>query len=198
MLYFYIGCLAFGALYSIASFLLGGHGFDHSGMDHGGHGGGDSADIPSPFNPLVIASAITVFGAAGLIGKAGFGMGTFPSAILAVLFAAIVGTVMFFGVVKLMYDSQSDSTYSEEDLAGIEAEVITPVPAKGMGEIACVVKGVRYNLTAKTDTGEEITRGRIVRIRSVAGGIALVSPKITIDELDFLKEDRKEDRKETN
>ena len=76
MLYVYIGCLTFGLIYSVVSALLGSHGFDHGAGDAGGahgisldsHDGSiDSADVPSPFNPLVMASAIVSLGFAGAI-----------------------------------------------------------------------------------------------------------------------------------
>ena len=72
MLQIFVGCLAFGVLFSVFSIIFGAHGIDHGGFDHvgaGGHAahvGSDSADAPSPLNPLVISSAITAFGAVGL------------------------------------------------------------------------------------------------------------------------------------
>lgn len=68
MFYIYIGCLTFGVLYSIISAVFGSHGFDHGGLHHAGidiHGDADGADLPSPFNPIVIASAIATFGEIG-------------------------------------------------------------------------------------------------------------------------------------
>ena len=88
--------------------------------------------MPSPFNPLVIASAITAFGAFGLIGKAGFKWGDLISTIVALAFAGAVGTIIFFGIVKFMYNSQSNSMFSLDELTGTEAEVTTPVPENGL------------------------------------------------------------------
>ncbi|MCX7923748.1 MAG: hypothetical protein N3B21_17325 [Clostridia bacterium] len=195
MLYVYIGCLAFGLLYSIGSALLSGHGFDHGGGDHGGHGGGDSADLPSLFNPLVIASAITAFGAAGTIGKLGFGMGELISSLLALTFSGIVGAGMFFGVVKLMYNSQSNSSFSQSDLIEMDAEVATPVPEGGMGEIVYVIGGVRHSMPAKSIYKEKIAKGEIAKIKEVSGGIAYIARKLTIDDLELLESEKGESRK---
>lgn len=193
MLYVYIGCLAFGILYSAVSFLLGSHGFDHSGLDHGGGAGGHAAshdaEVPSPFNPLVISCAIIAFGAVGLIGNAGFGMGDLASAIVALGFAGVIGAAIFFGVVKFMYNSQSNSVFSMEDLIGTDAEVITPIPAHGMGEITYSINGVRYNQSAGSFTQEEIGRGAAVIIRSIAGNAAVVQKKMTLEELSLLEEE---------
>lgn len=183
MIYVYIGCLAFGAFYSIASLFLGGHGFDHGGHDGINFDHGDGGDVPSPFNPLVIASAITAFGAVGIITKLGLGSSDTVSLISALLFAGVVGAIIFFGIVRLMYSSQSNSTFSQDDLVGIEAKVITPIPQDGMGEISYVVNGIRNCMTAKSLNNNFIGREEIVKIKEVSGNIAAVMKKLTVDDL---------------
>lgn len=181
MLYVYIGCFTFGLFYSIVSSVLGGDGGD-GGDCAADQGGDDAGDIPSPFNPLVIASAITAFGAVGLISKLGFKLGDLMSSVFALSFAGITGAAIFFGVVRLMYSSQSNSSFSLSDLVGAEAEIITPVPGSGLGEIVLVVNGVRYNFTAKAAHDEVLGRGEIVRIKEMSGNIAVVTRKITIND----------------
>ena len=204
MLYLYIGCLTFGAIFAVLSSILGGHGFDHGGGDIGAGGdiaGGvhldaegyaadgshahSGADGPSPFNPLVMASAIATFGGVGLIGKLGFGMGDAGSAVVALFFAGAVGAALFYGIVRFMYNSQSNTSFSLTELEGTEAEVITPLPEKGLGEIACVINGIRYTFPAKSENNEKIERGVVVKIRDVMGNTALVYPKVSIDDIDF-------------
>lgn len=210
MLYLYIGCLTFGIVYSAVSALLGSFGHDAGGADGGsfdgadvdigtgadmmagvdidagadavpdGHGEADSAGAPSPFSPLVLASGITTFGAVGIISKAGFGMGDLASVFVSLGFAGIIGAAIFFGIVKFLHGSQSNSTYSQSDLLGVEAEVITPVPANGMGEIACSVGGVRCNFPAKSAHNTDIERGAVVKIKDMNGSVAVVARKITI------------------
>ncbi|MCX8130796.1 MAG: NfeD family protein [Clostridia bacterium] len=182
MLYVYIGCLTFGAIYSILSLVLGSHGYDHGNIDHGNINHGD---MPSPFNPLVIASAITTFGAAGLIAKIGFQMGNLVSSLLALGLAGVVGAILFFCVVRFMYGSQSDSTFSKNDLSGVEAEVLTPVPQKGLGEVVCFINGERYSLPARNPYGEEINRGEKVIVIRVDENVAMVTRKMAIDDLDL-------------
>lgn len=198
MLYVYIGCLTFGIIYSAVSAILGAHGFDHGAADHGGmdgHSGADSADMPSPFNPLVIASAVATFGGVGVIGKAGFRMGDLTSAVIALAFAGGIGAAIFFGIIKFMYGSQSDSTFSLADLIGLEAEVITSIPENGMGEIAYTFNGMRNSLPARTSGGEKITRGSVVRIKDISGNIALVTQKMTLDEYERLETDHGQSQK---
>ena len=155
----------------------------HDGTHHASHG--DDADSPSPFNPLVIASAITTFGAVGLISMTGFGLDGLMSTIVALGFAGAIGVALFFGVVKFMYGSQSNSVFSLDDLIGFEAEVITPVPEKGLGEIAYKANGIRSTLTARSLDGEAIKRGANVIIREITGSVALVQQKLTLDDIVF-------------
>lgn len=191
MLYVYIGCLTFGAIYSILSLVLGDHGYDHGSVDHGGASHGD---IPSPFNPLVIASAITTFGAVGLIGKLGFGLGDLICSAFALGFAGIIGAIIFFGIVKLMYGSQSDSTFSQNDLVGMEAEVITPIPEKGIGEVVCFINGVRYSLPAKNIYADTEARGEKVLIIEVKDNVAMVTRKISLDDVSSVEREELSDR----
>lgn len=193
MLYFYIGCLTFGVGYALLSSILGGdHHISHGHVDIGGHEGADGSDIPSPFNPLVLASAITTFGAVGTISKMGFGMDDLLSAVFALAFALGIGALIFFFVVKLIYGSQSDSTFSLQELVGNEAVVITPIPAQGMGEIAVTIRGVRYNFTAKSIGGKPLERGETARIKAFDSSIAIVSRIVTLDTLDAMTEEESE------
>lgn len=193
LLYVFIGCLAFGAFYSVISLVLGGHSIDH-GIDHGGADGSHHAsDGPSPFNPLVIASAITAFGAVGLIANKGFGMSDIWSTVTALGFAGAIGAGIFFGIVRFLYNSQSNSIFSLDDLADTEAEVLTPIPEKGLGEIAYVANGIRYTMSAKSTEDGGIPRGAAVIIREVAGNVASVQQKLTIDEIEIPEEETNRD-----
>lgn len=193
MFYVYIGCLAFGTLYAVLSAVLGSHGFDdgggldhHIGVDHqvdvGVHDGVDSGDVPSPLNPVVIASAIATFGASGIIGKMGLEMGELPSAIFASACAGAVGIAVFFGIVKVLYNSQSNSNFSQEELIELEAEILTPIPAQGVGEIVYVAGGIRHSLPARSKNNEFIGRGEKVIIQDIKNHTAFVTKKITINE----------------
>ncbi|HEY8350037.1 MAG TPA: hypothetical protein PK767_05500 [Clostridiales bacterium] len=163
------------------------------------HDASDTTGSPSPFSPVVMASAISTFGAVGIISMKGFGLSGLASTFVALGFAGAIGAAIFFGIVKFMYGSQSNSLFSLDDLVGAEADVITTVPAKGLGEIAYTIKGIRYTLAARSLEGCEIRRGTPVIIREIAGNAAVVQQKLTIDDIELeegvLK--RKEDITET-
>lgn len=178
MFYVYVGCLLFGILFSLVGFLLDGHGFDFDGVHV--DGGGDG---PGIFSPLVITSSITVFGGTGIVSMVGLKMGGLSSAITSLTFAAIIGATIFFGVVRLAYNSQSNSTFSQNDLVGLDCEVVTPIPAKGVGEIVYVINGQRHSLPAKSTCSDTIGKGEVVCIKEVTGNAAIVSRKVTIQEV---------------
>jgi hypothetical protein len=160
------------------------------GNNSGAQHGYDSADTPSPFNPLVIASAISTFGAVGIISMKGFGISGLMSTVISLGFAGAIGAALFFGIVKFMYGSQSNSIYSLDELAGAEAEVITPVPEKGLGEIAYVANGIRYTQSARSMEGSPIKRGATVIIREIAGNVAVVQQKLTLDDIEISCEEQ--------
>lgn len=177
MFYVYIGCLTFGVLYTVLSVVLGSHGFEHGGIGHGALHGQDADDVPSPLNPVVIASAIAAFGAAGIVSKAGFGMGELASAAFSAFCAAAVGTAVFFGIVKFLYQAKANTHFSGENLINSEAEVLTPIPVQGVGEIVYSMNGMRNSLPAMSKNNEFLGRGETVIIQSIENHTAFVAQK---------------------
>jgi membrane protein implicated in regulation of membrane protease activity len=203
LMYVYLGCLIIGLVYAVFATIFGGHGdvgadvggadIGHIGGDFGAHGGldfahgevGGAGDIASdtvaygevgfsPLSPIVIASFLASFGAFGILGREWIGLGAPSSALFAVGCGLAVAAVMFTVVVKIFIASQGSSHAMLSDLQGRAAEVITPIPEGGIGEIAYVARGTRYTSSAKSRTGEEIGRGSAVRIVQVAGGVVYV------------------------
>lgn len=180
MLYIYVGCFTFGILFSAVSFFLG-HLGDHDGFDFFDMDADHGADMPSPFSPLVLSSAIIAFGAIGIIGKVGLKMGDVESALVSLGVAGVVGALIFFGIVKVMYNSQSNSAFSQDDLIGIEVEVLTPIPKNGMGEIVYVINGERHSLPAKSINGQSAGRGETLIIKEITGNVAIVERKFNLE-----------------
>lgn len=92
MIYVYVGCLFFGVLFSIISFLLDGNDYYLDGPN------ADSAHSFAILNPLVIMSSITAFGGTGIISMVGLNMSGLSSAVVSLFFAAIIGAVIFFEI----------------------------------------------------------------------------------------------------
>lgn len=199
MLYFYFGCLAFGVVFSLMYAIFGSHGMDHHGFEIHAHSTGGPHELhaadthdsgPSIFNPIVLASALTAFGGAGLIGSVGLGFSAMVTLLFSLVISFGMGAAVFFGVIKLIYNSQSNSNFSEEQLVDAEAMVVTPIPEKGLGEIAFTAGGTRTTMPAHSMDGTGIEKGAKVMIRRVENRQAYVMRKIIIDDL-IIEENKK-------
>jgi membrane protein implicated in regulation of membrane protease activity len=168
-------CLVTGLLFTVVSVVFG-HFFGHAGhvAGSGGHAeaGGDASDDPgmSIFSPTVIASFITAFGGFGLI------FTQFPatsnaivSAPLSLVGGFIIAAAMYFFFGSVFRHTQSSSESRVTALPGTEANVITPIPENGVGEIAYVVGGTRYTASARAENGAAVANGQTVKIVRVVG-----------------------------
>ena len=183
MIYFI--CLGVGLVFTLVSAFFG-HIF---GGGHEGHVGGsgghaeagvDSSDMPgvSVLSPTIIASFVTAFGGFGIIFSQ-FKATSEPilSAPLAVLGGfAIAGCVL--GLLRKVFShTQSSSESKVSSLAGMEATIISPIPANGVGEIAYVQAGSRYTAPARLeDSAASAGSGRLVRITRIVGSQFYVAP----------------------
>jgi membrane protein implicated in regulation of membrane protease activity len=168
-------CLVTGLIFTVVSVLFG-HFFGHSGHVAGSGGnveaGADSSDAPgmSVFSPTIMASFITAFGGFGLI------FTQFPatssaaiSAPLSLLGGSAVAGVLFAFFRSIFRHTQGSSESHVARLIGVEANVITPIPENGVGEIAYVVGDTRYTAPARSEGGGGVANGRTVKITRIVG-----------------------------
>jgi membrane-bound ClpP family serine protease len=171
-------CLVVGLLFTLTSvmfghFFGGGHDGGHV-AGSGGHveAGADSSDAPgmSIFSPTIIASFITAFGGFGLI------FTQFPatsnaaiSAPLSLLGGFMVAGALFAFFRSVFRHTQGSSESHVAKLIGVEANIITPIPENGVGEIAYVVGDTRYTAPARTEGGAAVPNGRTVTIVRIVG-----------------------------
>jgi len=171
----YLICLVAGLTFSVLT-VLAGHFFGHVGHVDGSAGhaeaGADSSDAPgiSVFSPIILATFITAFGAFGII------LSQFPatdhviiSAPLSVAGGLLIASAMMIFFRYVFSHTQSSSESHVSRLVGAEANIITPIPENGTGEIAYVVGGTRYTAPARSDKGTAIDNGRTVKIVRVVG-----------------------------
>jgi membrane protein implicated in regulation of membrane protease activity len=178
MVIIYTACLALGLIFTIASafmgHLFGGHDGIGGDVGTGGHAeaGFDHTGMPgiSFFSPTVLASFVTAFGACGLI------LSHIPATESIWISAPIsagagVGMAsMAFWLFNFMFKkTQSSSESKVASLVGQAASTVSPIPAKGVGEIAYVQGGTRYTAPARTEDGKAVAAGRPVRITRVVG-----------------------------
>jgi len=184
----FFGCMMFGVLYSSVILILGGHGDGGGGGHHGllqdligggSDGGGGDAGAGHAvhinfFSPLSITTFLTAFGSFGLITLNAMSLrplvAIFGSCGAALLLNLIVTTVLY----KIFYASQISSIPQVSELIGLEAEVITPIGAGSVGEIAYNTKQGRQTSLARSITKEPISRGDSVKIEKFVGTAAYV------------------------
>jgi len=172
----YAICLVVGLTFTIVS-VLAGHffgGHDAHVAGSGGHAeaGADTSDMPgiSIFSPTVMASFVTAFGGFGLI------FTQFPKTSSAIISAplsllgglAVAGALLVF-LRAVFSHTQSSSESKVAALIGSEANVITPIPENGVGEIAYVVGGTRYSAPARAENNAAVTSGKTVKITRIVG-----------------------------
>jgi membrane protein implicated in regulation of membrane protease activity len=195
----YVVLSVLGCGYIVVSAFLG-HLFESGGDGAGGHAGAQhaegsgygidetgygavSAASPVPvafhfpfFSPLALATLFASIGGFGLIAR--WGIGTSDPMSLAIALPAALATA--YGVTYvawvLVRGSRGSSQIRLAELKGLSAEVTTPIPSRGVGEIVALVRGQRYTAPARTEGDQPIARGAVVTIREFAGTTVIVVP----------------------
>ena len=156
---------------------FGHHGIGHHDMGHhdfGHHNGGSAGVHLSPVSPITIAMFITSFGGMGFILQQIPGRSLLFSLPLALASGLVIAGAAFYLLYKIFSATQVSSNYTRESVLDMEAEVITPIPAKGVGEIAYTAQGSRFSAPARSENQEAIPKHAIVRMTKVAGSIFYV------------------------
>lgn len=182
----YLICFGVGLLFTLVSAVLGhafgGHGdVGHDAGGHGGHGGhaqghaeggGGASDMPgfAPLSPTTIASFVTAFGGFGMIfSQFEATRAWWISGPLALASGLGIAAGVFWLFSLIFRKTQASSEGRVEELAGLDATVITPIAANGVGEIAYVQLGSRYSAPARSEGGATFASGATVKITRVVG-----------------------------
>jgi hypothetical protein len=153
----------------------GGHAEASYGVDATGHGAASALDAAHAtfhfpfFSPLALAMLVGGIGAFGLIAKFGFNAGDAMSLVIAVPAALVTAYAVTYVGWRLVTGARGSSAIRAAELVGAPAEVLTPIPAGGVGEVAAVVAGQRYAGPAREVDGREVARGAAVTIVRVVG-----------------------------
>jgi len=159
----------------------GGHGAESYGVDAGGHGSAAVHDVGAAafhfpfFSPLALATLVGSIGAFGLIAKFGFRVGDTTSLLVSLPAAVATAYAVTYAGWRLVQGSRGSSAIRLGELVGAPAEVLTPIPAGGVGEVAAVVAGQRYAGPAREVEGREVPRGAVVTVVRVIGSTLVVS-----------------------
>lgn len=128
----------------------------------------------SPLSPTIIATFLTAFGGTGMICLKVFNLGNYTSIPIAILAALAVATAVFALLQWVFEKTQASLNIEATQLVGTHAEVITPIPEGGIGEIAYVARGMRQNAPARSADGKPIESPAEVEIVRVVGGSFIV------------------------
>ncbi|MFH0793033.1 MAG: NfeD family protein [bacterium] len=179
---FYLICFLVGLVYAVVMGLLSGFvggGGDHDfGMD--GHvdaaaGGLDHGALHfSPLSPAVLATFLATFGGMGMISIEVFKVGPAFSILISLFVAIGIAFLVFLGFDFIFSHTQASTNVSASDFLDKEADVTTPIPENGYGEIVVVNGLARMNLPARSVDGKPINKHETVIVTKMLGNSVLV------------------------
>lgn len=194
----YLLCFFVGALWSLASLLLGGAHLGHSGSAHVGHGHfghahlghghlhspaktGHGAIHDSPVlgwlgamaNPSCAAVYLTWFGGVGYLLTRHSGW-TFWVNLLVAVAVGFVGAWILAAFLRFLQSREQPLDAADYEMIGILGRVSSPIRRGGVGEVIYVRDGVRRPLCAQSADGHEIRRDEEVIVTRFEKGIAYV------------------------
>ncbi len=140
---------------------------------------GGEADTGTDFisvSPFALAMFGASFGITGLITRLWLAMNAIPSVAISAGAGFVVGIVAQLFFIYVLSPSKSSHYSLQQDALHRQVEVITTIPANGLGEIAFDNVSGRVKLGARSATGKQIRRGTLVRIERITGRVAIVTP----------------------
>jgi hypothetical protein len=148
----------------------------HLDLDHAPSFDHGDVDVPS-LSPITIASFVTAFGSFGLIAVYLFNVPDKVSLLWASGGGLVVAIIAHFAFGYFLIAPQGSSEITARDIIGLTAEVITPIPANGVGQIAFVAQGRRVTFSTRSASGVPVPKGTLVSIESFTGSVAVVQPQ---------------------
>jgi|CXWL01.1.fsa_nt_gi membrane protein implicated in regulation of membrane protease activity len=176
----YIALLGLGLLYALLSGVFGflsdvASGFEaHLPGDITLDVAGADAISSQPITGTLAATFITGFGGGGIVAHYLFHWSLVPGLLTASGSGVVLAGVAFLALDLLFKQTQGGSEYQSDELVGREAEIVTPIPAGGLGEVAYVVRGQRDSASARATDGSAVGRGEPIVIDRVVGGTVYV------------------------
>jgi membrane protein implicated in regulation of membrane protease activity len=174
---FYLICFGVGTLWALVSLLLGGLHFGHFGHAHhlGGHGHGHHLPgwLAGVLNPSSLAVFLAWFGGAAYLLSKYSGFLLWLNLALAVVFG-LAGAWILAGFLRWLMKHERVMNPADYDMVGVLGRVSSTIRADGVGEVIYLQEGVRRLLSAKSETGEPISRGEEVIVTHFEKGIAYV------------------------
>ena len=187
---FFVGCFAFGLLFTVVTFLLGGlngtqsHGAAHglfSGLtgSHASTHAQGTANQVSPFSLSTLSAFLTWFGAAGYLLTRYSPLAALAVTLTALVFGIIGGALFFTAIARYIVPRLTVLNPDDFRVQGAVARVTSTIQRGGIGEIVYTLGGTRHADGARSESGALIERGTQVVILRIEKGIAYVEPWAT-------------------
>lgn len=187
----FIGCFAFGLLFTVVTFVLGGFGGAHahsgshgplSGLTswHGpapAHGTTDNG--VSPFSLSTLSAFLIWFGGAGYLLTRYSPLAALGVTLAALIFGVIGGAVVFSAIGRFIVPRLTVLNPEDFRVQGAVARVTSTIQPGRIGEVVYTLGGTRHADGARSESGELIERGTQVVILRIDKGIAYVEPWTT-------------------
>lgn len=133
-----------------------------------------AASLPI-ISPTTIAAFATVFGGSGYYLSANTGIHPIVIAGLSIMLSLLVTALLFFFVVLPLHNSEKTAAYSEKEMIGKTAEVVTLIEPGSKGEIVYEQGGSRLSAPASSHgQSGTIRQGELVVIVDVVSGTFIV------------------------
>lgn len=126
--------------------------------------------------PILLVSGLTAFGASGFLLTRFSSFSPLMTAAIAVLAGIVIAVAAYFTWIKPMENAESSVGYSMQQLTGMIGEVLTTVPADGLGEVLITMVSGRTNHMAASFDKEMIREGTRVVVIDVRDHVLYVAP----------------------
>ena len=188
---FFVGCFAFGLLFTVVTFLLGGLGGTQShGVAHGllngltgshasTHAHGSGVNPVSPFSLPTVSAFLTWFGGAGYLLTRYSPLAAIAVTLCALGFGVVGAGAFFIAIARYIVPRLTVLNPEDFRVQGAVARVTSTIQRGGVGEIVYTLGGTRHADGARSESGELIDRGTQVVILRQEKGIAYVEPWTT-------------------
>lgn len=172
---FFVGCFAFGLLFTVATFLLGAIGGAHAPA----HGHGHGTNHVSPLSLSMLSAFLTWFGGAGYVLTRYSPLAAVAVTLMALAFGAVGGALFFIAIARYIVPRLTVMNPEDFRVDGVVARVTSRIQPGGIGEIVYTLGGTRHADGARSESGQLIERGTQVVILRMEKGIAYVEPWVT-------------------
>jgi membrane protein implicated in regulation of membrane protease activity len=195
----YLLCFFIGALWSLASLLLGGFhlghsgahvGHGHAGHAHVGHGHAHAGHGPAKFghgfreslfsgwlgamaNPSCVAVYLAWFGGIGYLLTRHSGWAFWVNMLVAIAVGS-VGAWLLAAFLQFLQSREQPLDPADYEMVGVLGRVSSTIRPGGVGELIYVRDGARRPLCARSEDGREIRRDEEVIVTRFEKGIAYV------------------------